>query len=81
MMLLGPPGKPPSFTHDYCVAQIIQWVEEHTPEMRMSDPWLAIHQRNHPDAGEYPPADGRPTYAYHTGLRGEHAVKRRYSPP
>jgi CRISPR-associated protein (TIGR03986 family) len=39
--------------------------------------WLAIHRRDHLEAGDYPTKNGQ-IYLYHTTLRGDHALDRRY---
>lgn len=58
------------------------WVKGEYKSAPMQGEWLAIHRREHPDAGDYPkPPESRgkdPTLDHHTRLRGEHSGLRRY---
>lgn len=64
------------------VLDLVGWVRENYKRTGLEDVWLAIHRRNHPRAGDYPKeADkngNQNTYTYHTNLRAEHALNRRY---
>jgi CRISPR-associated protein (TIGR03986 family) len=75
LMMLDTSGDKPTLNQ---VDDMSHWVSENLYPMPMQNSWLAIHRRNHPDAGDYPRgADGN-VYSYHTHLRGEHTRKRRY---
>jgi hypothetical protein len=58
-------------------ADLNTWVKKNHQKMVTQDEWLAIHRRNHPNAGDYPSKDGQ-IYTFHTGLRAEHSRNRRY---
>lgn len=53
------------------------WVMKHHQKTSTQGDWLAIHQRNHPAAGDYPRQGGQ-IYTYHTTLRADHSRDRRY---
>jgi len=55
------------------------WVKINHQKTTSQDEWLAVHQRNHPKAADYPRADRDGNiYTYHTDLRSEHSRYRRY---
>jgi CRISPR-associated protein (TIGR03986 family) len=58
----------------------VDWVKAHPPTMPVQKDWLNIHRCKNPAASDYPREPDKQIYDYHTGLRGEHAVKRRYAP-
>jgi CRISPR-associated protein (TIGR03986 family) len=55
----------------------VTWYQSANPTFLMRDAWLDVHQRNHPLGGPYAPP-GIPIYSYHTTLRADHSMKRRY---
>jgi hypothetical protein len=60
------------------VLDIPEWMKHHFLAPPSLKSWLAVHRRNHPDAGDYPVgADGQ-VYTYHTKLRADHTRARRY---
>jgi hypothetical protein len=58
-------------------ADIRAWFQEHFQRSPMLTEWLAIHRHKHPDAADYPRKDGE-IYNFHTALRAEHTLLRRY---
>jgi CRISPR-associated protein (TIGR03986 family) len=82
LLLLNQASETPTLNSEPDVAA---WVKTHHQKTSTQDEWLAIHRRNHPNAGDYPRAkdrEGNETiYTYHTRLRAEHSRNRRYKRP
>lgn len=74
LLLLDEAGDSPSLKPE---ADLKAWVKSNHQKSATQDEWLAIHRRNHPNAGDYPRRDGQ-IYTFHTGLRAEHSRNRRY---
>lgn len=74
LLLLDEAGDSPSLKPE---ADLKAWVKSKYQKSATQDEWLAIHRRNHPNAGDYPRRDGQ-IYTFHTGLRAEHSRNRRY---
>jgi CRISPR-associated protein (TIGR03986 family) len=66
------------------VADLDAWLRNNHQRTGTQDEWLAIHRRNHPNAGDYPrPQEPdkkgeRNIFTFHTTLRAEHSRHRRY---
>jgi len=81
LLLLDEAGEGPMLKPE---GDLDAWVTKHHQKTATQDEWLAIHRRNHPNAGDYP----RPPQAdrngerhistFHTTLRAEHSRNRRY---
>ncbi len=56
---------------------VSDWFKQHFEAPAMLGPWLDVHRHKHPDANDYPRKGGQ-IYTFHTELRAEHALKRRY---
>lgn len=59
-----------------CIDNFMQKHGRHLPQLSMYSRWLAVHQRNHPLAGDYPRLNNE-IFAYHTDKRRNHARSRR----
>lgn len=60
------------------VEDLRYWIEKEYIETETQSAWLAIHQRSHPGAGDYPRGGDGKIYTFHTKLRADHSRLRRY---
>jgi hypothetical protein len=74
LLLLDEAGDSPSLKPE---TDLYAWVRNNYQKTATQGEWLAIHRRNHPNAGDYPRRDGQIS-TFHTGLRAEHSRNRRY---
>jgi hypothetical protein len=82
LLLLDEAGETPALKPE---TDLAAWVKTHHQETSAQDEWLAVHRRNHPNAGDYPrerDRDGNENiYTFHTRVRAEHSRNRRYKRP
>ena len=59
------------------------WFSENFIEPAPLEAWLKVHRSKNPDAGDYPKEEDRhgdkQIYTYHSKLRADHALNRRYT--
>jgi CRISPR-associated protein (TIGR03986 family) len=81
LLLLDATNAEPTLT---AVPDLSAWLREHYQLMPMLSQWLAIHRHKHPDAADYKQEKDKHgnerIYTFHTRLRAEHSVARRYRP-